>query len=107
MHANNEFILQDVFFHLAKLKSDFARHEIENSKNQLTVYAMNDFSNTIDLVEQIVKSYDNHNLKSLTNNINAVLLNDPELHCVNVVIKKAKFLSQINTSKTALIIHLI
>jgi hypothetical protein len=107
MNAYNDIVLQDVFFHLSKLKGDFAKLKIENNRNQLLVFAMNDFTNKIELIEQIIKSYDSHNFKSITNKINSVLLGDPELHCVNVNIKKSKFLSQIDKSKTALIIHLI
>ena len=103
----NGKLLQDVFFHFAKLKGDFARHKIENNKNLLLVYAMNDFNEKIELIEEIIKSYDNHNFKSLTNEINLVFLNDPELHRVNVIITKGKYLPQIDKSKTALIIQTI
>ena len=68
---------------------------------------MNNFTTTIELLEQIIRSYDSHNLKSLSNKINSMLFNDPELHCITVMIKKNKFQSQIDSSKTALIIHLI
>lgn len=107
MKANNEIILQDVFFHLSNLKSDFARHKIENNKNRFSVYAMNDFINKIELIEQIIKSYDNYNFKSLANKINLILLSDLELNCINVIIKKSNFLPQIDKSKTALIVHMI
>lgn len=105
MTVNNEIALKDVFFHLANLKNDFANHKIENNKNHLTVYTMNDFTNRIELVEQLIKRYDNHNLKLLTILINTALLKDPELHCLNVIIKKSKFLPHIDKSKTALIIY--
>ncbi|RXR24674.1 hypothetical protein [Flavobacterium stagni] len=107
MRAYNEIVLQDVFIHLTKLKADFAKLTIENNRNQLIVYAMQNFNNKIELIEQIIKSYDSYNFKSITNKINAVLLEDPELHCVKVDIKKSKCLPQIDKSKTALIIHLI
>lgn len=99
--------LTDVFFHLGKLKSDMTRHIIDNNKDQFLVSVLIDFTKTIDLIEVIIKSYDNQNLKSLTNSINSVLLSDPELHCVTVVIKKKKFLPGIDNSKNALILHLI
>ncbi len=107
MKPKNQNLSLDVLYHLDNLKSDFARQQIENNKNQLLVYAMNDFINKIELVKQIVLTYDNHNFKLLTNKINSVLQIDPELHCVNITIQKIKFLSQIDHSKTALIIHQI
>lgn len=103
----NEIVLQDVFYHLSKLKGDFAKLLIENNRNQLLVFAINDFTGKIELIEQIIKSYDNHNFKSIANKINDILIVNPELHCVNVIVKRSKFLSQNDNSKTALIIHLI
>ncbi|OYU83486.1 MAG: hypothetical protein CFE24_11065 [Flavobacterium sp. BFFFF2] len=107
MSAYNEMILQDVYFHLDKLKGDFAQQKIEYNRNPLIVYAMTDFTQKIHLIEQIVKSYDNHNFKLLTNKINEVLLKDPELQGVQVIIKKSNNINCFDASKTALITHLI
>lgn len=107
MIAYNDILLQDVFLHLAKLKSDFATLKIEFSKNDLLVFAMNDYDKKIELIEQIIKSYDNLNFKNLTNEINKVLIKDEELHRINVIIEKSNFSSSIDKSKTALITHRI
>jgi hypothetical protein len=80
--------LQDVHFHLANLKTDFARIIIDYNKNPSIVFAMESLTAKASLVEQIVKTYDNKNFKSLSNEINSILLTDNELHGINVQIYK-------------------
>lgn len=84
-HAPN---LQDVHFHLANLKSDFARIKIDYNKNPSIVFAMESLAAKASLVEQIVNTYDSKNLKSLTNEINSILCTDNELHGINIQIYK-------------------
>lgn len=105
MLAKSTIVLDDVFYHLNNLKTDYTKLKIEFNKDQYLVHAMNKLVQEIELIELIIKSYDNYNLKVLTNEINIALLSDPELHCVNIIVKKKAFLDHLDKSKTALITH--
>lgn len=107
MNTNNELVLQDVFYHLTNLKTEFLKIKIEHNRNLLIVRAMDHCTMIIELIEEIIKSYDRENIKSLSNKINSVLLSDKELHIVNIIIQKNKFIHQLDKSKSALIIHSI
>lgn len=95
--------LQDVNLHLANLKTDFARLMIDYNKNPSIVFAMESLTAKASLVEQIVNTYDSKNFKSLTNEINATLLKDSELHGINVRIFKQAKGSEIDFAKFAII----
>lgn len=103
MKANIQNVLQDVFYHLDKLEVELVRFKIDNNKNDILCYSIDKFINTIDLIKQIIKSYDNKNLKELYNEINTILFNNNELHGLIIHIKKKTKLADFDFSKTALI----
>ena len=105
MGTANKTNLQDVFVHLANLKSDFARMMIDYNREHLIVYAMESYTKKIHLIEQIIKSYDGRNIKQLTNRINLALIESPELHRVQVLINIRLDGVEFDRSKSTLIIH--
>jgi hypothetical protein len=99
--------LEDVFYHTQELKTDLARFLLENNRNAMIVYACNSFNQKIELIEKIIKSYDNTNLKLLYNKINLMIIENPELHGVQINLKRACFISQYDRTKVGIIPYTI
>jgi hypothetical protein len=86
------------------LKTDFSRLRLDYNRDPTLLYAMGRYIDSCELIGQLIKGYDNYNLKSLSNCINSVLLRDSELHGVLVTIKKKKNLENFDYSKMASIV---
>uniref|UniRef100_UPI00404B07F2 hypothetical protein n=1 Tax=Flavobacterium sp. TaxID=239 RepID=UPI00404B07F2 len=99
--------IQDYFNHSENLKTDIYRLQIELNQIQHLVYATNHFIKKVNLMETIVKSYDSYNLKFIYNEINRLLIKDPELHGVLITIKKNMHLENFNYEKVGQIYHRI
>ena len=99
--------LEDVFYHTQELKTDLARLSLDNNSNTMIAYACNSFHQKIELIEKIIKSYDNYNLKLLYNKINSTIIENPELHGVQINLQRACFISQYDRTKVSLIHYTI
>lgn len=104
MQTNNHIMIADVLCHLNALKNDFARLRLDYNCDNTLVYATGRYIESCELIGQLIKGYDNHNFKLLSNNINSVLLADPELHGVLITVKKSKHINNFDNSKMATII---
>jgi hypothetical protein len=104
MEANNINLITDVFTHLENLKTDFTRLKIDYNKNYFIVFALDRYTKALELIEELIQSYDKQNFKSITNEVNTLLTKDTELHGVIVSIKKSKHNSNFDHSKMATLI---
>ena len=104
MQTNNQILISDALSHLNTMKIDFARLRLDYNRDNALVHATGRFIESCELIGQLIKGYDNHNFKSLSNNINSVLLADTELHGVLIKIKKSKHTDNFDNSKMATII---
>ena len=97
----------DVFYHLELLKTDLARVQLNWNNDYHLALAMNKFNDSCEIIENLIRRYDNNNFRKLTRLINEVLINDTELNGVNVLVKKEQKLSNFDYSKVALIVFTI
>ena len=104
MQMNNQKNISDALNHLNDLKTNFARLRLYYNRDNNMVYNTGKYIESCELIEQLIKGYDNHNFKLLSNNINSVLLKDTELHGVLITIKKSKHTHNFDHSKMASII---
>ena len=104
MQTNNQKNILDALSHLSDLKTNFARLRLDYNRDNNMVYNTGKYIESCELIEQLIKSYDNDNFKLLSNNINSVLLKDAELHGVLITIKKSKHTYNFDHSKMASII---
>jgi hypothetical protein len=104
MQTDNQTYISDALSHLDVLKTDFSRLRLDYNRDSILVYAMGRYIDSCELIGQLIKGYDNHNLKLLSSCINSVLLRDSELHGILVTIKKKKNLENFDHSKMASII---
>ena len=104
MQSDNQIYISDVLNHLNDLKTDFARLRLDYNRDKQLVYSIGKYIESCELIEQLIKGYDNHNFKLLSKNINSVLLKDAELHGVLITIKKSKHTHNFDHSKMASII---
>lgn len=105
IQTNNQIhLISDALSHLETLKNDFARLRLDYNRDNTIVYTAGKYIESCELISQLIKSYDNHNFKLLSNNINSVLLKDAELHGVIITIKKSKHIDNFDHSKMASII---
>ena len=104
MQMNNQKNISDALSHLSDLKTNFARLRLDYNRDNNMVYNTGKYIESCVLIEQLIKGYDNHNFKLLSNNINSVLLKDTELHGVLITIKKSKHTYNFDHSKMASII---
>ena len=104
MQINNQKNISDALSHLNVLKTDFARLRLDYNRDNTLVYRTGKYIESCELIEQLIKGYDNHNFKLLSNNINSVLLKDVELHGVLIIIRKSKHIDNFDHSKMASII---
>lgn len=104
MQINNQVLISDAIGHLNCLKNDFARLRLDYNRDNNIVYSTGKFIESCELICQLIKGYDNHNFKLLSNNINSVLLKDSELHGVLITIRKNKHSHNFDPSKMASII---
>ncbi|MEO8517188.1 MAG: hypothetical protein ABI426_10600 [Flavobacterium sp.] len=104
MQSDNQKLISDALSHLNALKTDFARLRLDYNRDNTIVYNTGKYIESCELIEQLIKGYDNHNFKLLSNNINSVLLKDSELHGVLITIKKSKHTHNFDHSKMASII---
>lgn len=102
--SNQIHLISDALSHLDALKNDFARLRLDYNRDNTIVYTAGKYIESCELIGQLIKSYDNHNFKLLSNNINSVLLKDAELHGVIITIKKSKHIDCFDHSKMASII---
>lgn len=102
--SNNQKNISDALSHLNALKIEFARLRLDYNRDKQLVYTFAKHVESCELIEQLIKGYDNHNFKLLSNNINSVLLKDAELHGVLITIKKSKHAPNFDHSKMASII---
>jgi hypothetical protein len=104
MQSDNQIYISDALSHLSDLKTNFARLRLNYNRDNTIVYNTGKYIESCELIEQLIKGYDNHNFKLLSNNINSVLLKDTELHGVLITIKKSKHVHNFDHSKMAYII---
>jgi hypothetical protein len=104
MQNPNQTFISDALSHLDMLKTDFARLRLDYNRDNAIVYSTSKYLESCELIGQLIRSYDNHNFKLLSNYINAILLKDTELHGVLVSIKKSKHLDNFDHSKMASIL---
>ena len=104
MQTNNQALISDALSHLNFLKNDFARLRVDYNRDNNLVYATGKYIESCELIGRLIKGYDNHNFKLLSNNINSVLLKDSELHGVLITIRKNKHSHNFDPSKMASII---
>ncbi len=104
MQANNQILISDALSHLNALKTDFARLRLDYNRDNTLVYTAGKYIESCELIGQLIKGYDNHNFKLLSNNINSVLLRDSELHGVLITIRKGKHIDNFDHSKMAYLI---
>ena len=104
MQTNNQTFISDALGHLNNLKTDFARLQLDYNRDSNLVYATGKYIESCELIQKIIKGYDNHNFKLLSNHINSVLLKDAELHGVLITIRKSKRIDNFDHSKMASII---
>ncbi|WP_445452473.1 hypothetical protein [Flavobacterium sp. 25HG05S-40] len=104
MQTNNQKNISDALSHLNVLKNDFARLRLDYNRDNTLVYTTGKYIESCELIGQLIKSYDNHNFKLLSNNINSVLLKDSELHGVLITVRKSKHINNFDHSKMASII---
>ena len=104
MQINNQVLISDAIGHLNCLKNDFARLRLDYNRDNNIVNSTGKFIESCELIGQLIKGYDNHNFKLLSNNINSVLLKDSELHGVLITIRKNKHSHNFDPSKMASII---
>jgi hypothetical protein len=104
MQNNNQKNISDALSHLNVLKNDFARLRLDYNSDNTIVYTTGKYIESCELIGQLIKGYDNHNFKLLSNNINSVLLKDAELHGVLITIRKSKHTHNFDPSKMASII---
>lgn len=107
MQKRAPFTLDDVFFHTSELKTNLSRLILDNNKNSSLVYTCNSFLQKTELIENIIRIYDNLNLKKIHNEVNKVIFDNPEIHCVNIVLKRDCFNSKFDYSKSVLIQYTI
>lgn len=104
MQSDNQIFISDALSHLNVLKNDFARLRLDYNRDHTLVYTAGKYIESCELITQLIKGYDNHNFKLLSNNINSVLLKDVELHGVLITIRKSKHINNFDHSKMASII---
>lgn len=104
MEINNQTLISDALSHLSFLKNDFARLRLDYNRDNNLVYSTGKYIESCELIGQLIKGYDNHNFKLLSNKINSVLLKDAELHGVLITIRKNKYSHNFDPSKMASII---
>ena len=104
MQSDNQILISDALSHLNALKIDFARQRLDYNRDEQLVYTIGKHIESCELIGQLIKGYDNHNFKLLSNNINSVLLKDAELHGVLITIRKSKHFDNFDHSKMASII---
>lgn len=97
----------DVFYHLELLKTDLARIKLNWNTDSHLAFAINKCNDSCEIIENLIRRYDNHNFRKLTGLINEVLINNSELHGVNVLVKKEQKLPNFDYSKVALIVFTI
>ena len=101
MQNDNQIYISDALSHLSGLKTDFARLRLDYNRDKQLVYTIEKYIESCELIGQLIKGYDSHNFKLLSNNINSVLLKDAELHGVLITIKKSKHVNNFDHSKMA------
>jgi hypothetical protein len=104
MQNPNQTFISDALSHLDVLKTDLARLRLDYNRDNTIVYSASKYIESCELIGQLIRGYDNHNFKLLSNYINAILLKDAELHGVLVTIKKGKHLDNFDRSKMASIL---
>lgn len=104
MQVKSQNFVSDALVHLETLKTDLSRLRLDYNRDSSLVYATSKHIESCVLIGQLIKSYDNHNFKSLSNNINNLLLKDSELHGVCILIKKKKHAANFDHSKMATIL---
>lgn len=86
METYNQDLLQDIFYHLDNLKVDLTRLKILYNRERNIVNSVDSLINDCDLIQLILRSYDNNNFRLMCNMINIMLLNNPELQIITVEI---------------------
>lgn len=99
MENNYKPFSENIRFHLIQIKMDLLNCIIDNSKNSSLSYSLNFIKDKIELCENIIKNYDNHNFRLLADMINENLKNNPEIHLVNVHIIVKKHATSLDYSK--------
>ncbi|MCL9805862.1 hypothetical protein NAT51_10035 [Flavobacterium amniphilum] len=61
MQTNNQILISDALSHLNAMKRDFARLRLDYNRDNVLVHATGKHIESCELIEQLIKGYDNHN----------------------------------------------
>jgi hypothetical protein len=84
MEAYNQDLLQDTSYHLDNLKINLTRLKILYNRERNTVDLIDDLIKDCELIQLLIRSYDNKNFRLMCDMINIMLLNNPELQIITV-----------------------
>lgn len=101
MNLHHQAKISDLFFQTAEIKNVLHRIKTAHQRNNSLINSLIFLSEKIEFLEKTVKSYDNHNLKWIQNEVNHFLLQDPSLHSVIIIIKNGNHIDNYDAGRAA------
>lgn len=105
MSDNPIIQLEDVFHHTEFLKVELSKIQLYQNKNVVLHDSLENVVKRLNIIERIIKSYDNKNIKLVHNMVNNAIIKHPEIQIVNLNLIRKEFLPKIDWSMSYRIQH--
>lgn len=106
MEAYNQNLLQDAFFHIDNLKKNLTILKLNYNRNRELVSAIDEILKDCNLIQLIIRSYDNYNFRNFCDIVNCSFKNS-DCHGVIIIISKKRYGNNYDRTKMHLLTKIL